>query len=499
VVRDTRDSDLLLERDFLLRLLELSHHDEPRPFIEEALELIVRLCGADRGYLEIYAPGSPDEAPRYAAARGGLSHEVVRETLSSSIISEVLAQGGVVETAAAVDDARFADRESVQRNQIEAVLCVPIGAPPSIGVLYLQGGSHAGGLRERGRPFVELFARHLAPVADRIVRQARLDEEDPTARWRSRLGRHAENIIGRSHALADVLKAAALAAPLDMNVLITGPSGSGKSMLAEAIARTGPRADKPFVSVNCSTIPDTLVESELFGALPGSHSTATRRIRGKVDAAQKGTLFLDEVAELSMPAQAKLLQLVQSKSFYPLGGIEPQEADVRLIVATNADLLERVLTNRFREDLYYRLRVLEITMPPLASRRSDIALLAEQFLSQTCGPLGRTLRFSGAALRRLEIAEWSGDIRELQHTVTAAAVRILADDVNLLEPYHLFPGDPVPNHQGDFREAVREFQRRYLLDALEEHDWNVSSAAQSLGIARSHVYNLIRTLGLARP
>lgn len=196
---------------------------------------------------------------------------------------------------------------------IEAVLCTPIGADPAVGVLYLQGSTGRGPFSNDDRDTAALFTRHLAPLADRLPVRERHDD-DPTHVHRSTL--RLERVIGRSPALAELFRQVALVAPLDVSVLLSGDSGTGKSQIARVIHDNGPRGRHPFVDLNCAALPDALIESELFGALPGAHSTATRKIDGKVAAAEGGTLFLDEAGNLSLPAQAKLLQLLQSKGYF---------------------------------------------------------------------------------------------------------------------------------------------------------------------------------------
>src|SRR6185369_11883321 len=204
-------------------------------------------------------------------------------------------------------------------------------------------------------------------------------------------------------ALAAVLKQAALVAPLDVHVLLTGETGTGKSQLARVIHDNGPRAPRTYVELNCAAVPEALLESELFGALPGAHSTANRRVEGKVAAAEGGTLMLDEIGELSMSAQAKLLQLLQSKEYFPLGAARAERADVRVIAATNIDLKQAAAERRFREDLFFRLQVLPIRMPSLAERREDIAELAAYFCAVACERHHlRHLELSSSARRAAE-------------------------------------------------------------------------------------------------
>jgi Nif-specific regulatory protein len=395
-------------------------------------------------------------------------------------------------------DERFRERDSVRARGIEGVLCAPIGGDAARGVLYLQGRSGAFG--EDDRRTAETLALHLAPLAERVL--ARVRTEGATDATRELRGRYRlEGFVGRSPALAQVLEQAMLAAPLDVNVLLTGPSGSGKSLLARAIHANSRRANGPFVELNCAALPETLLESELFGALAGSHSEARRDVQGKVAAAEGGTLFLDEVGEIPFAAQAKLLQLLQSRQYYPLGASSPVRADVRLVAASNADLPEEVRQRRFREDLLYRLQVLPIRLPSLAERREDLPGLAEHLAAAACRRHGLpALTPNAATVRAILAAEWPGNVRELEHAIEAAAIRAAGRGSACIEPHHLFPAATVQGaHEPlSFREATRLFQRELLEKTLEECGWNVAEAARRLELARSHVYNLLRDFQVAR-
>jgi Nif-specific regulatory protein len=312
-----------------------------------------------------------------------------------------------------------------------------------------------------------------------------------------------DTVVGRSAALAAVLKQVALVAPLDVAVLLTGESGTGKSQLARVIHDSGPRAGQSFVELNCAALPAELVESELFGALPGAHSTATRRIPGKVEAAEGGTLFLDEIGELPLAVQAKLLQLLQEKTYYPLGATAPARADVRIVAATNAELQRAVSEKRFREDLFYRLQVVPIRVPSVAERAEDVAGLAAVFCAQACERhrLPR-LQLSPNAQRAVQAAEWPGNVRQLAHAVEAAAIRAAGDGLLRVEREHLFPDSPSSPAAAPavrtFQQATRQFQEDLLRRTLDETEWNVSETARRLDLTRTHVYNLIRAFALER-
>ncbi|MBM4363113.1 MAG: sigma-54-dependent Fis family transcriptional regulator [Deltaproteobacteria bacterium] len=461
---------------------------------------MLRTAAGSEGYLELFGEG---EEPGYWTAVGVADDALpgLRESVSRGIVAEAVAAGRAITTPAAFLDPRFRDRGSVQRARVEAVLCAPIGTTPPIGVLYVAGRSAPGPFDDADLARAELFGRHLAPLAHRLIHARRGLAPDPTAELRARLD--VDDLVGRSPALAGLLREVAVAAPLAVSVLITGETGTGKSHLARAIHRNGPRASRPYVELNCAAIPEPLMESELFGALPGAHSTARTRIEGKVAAAEGGTLFLDEITELSISAQAKLLQLLQSREYWPLGSSRPQIADVRILAATNLDLRRAVEARTFREDLLYRLQVLRIRMPALAERREDIEPLAVYFASVAA----RTHRLpaaplSSGALGALCASAFPGNVRELAHLVEAGVIRAAAEDSPQVEARHLMTDQPgpvgEPGRGRTFLEETRDFHADLLRRTLEEQGWNVAATARRLDLTRSHVYNLIRQHGLLR-
>jgi Nif-specific regulatory protein len=310
-------------------------------------------------------------------------------------------------------------------------------------------------------------------------------------------------ICGTSHAIRDVVERLRLAAPLDIQMLFTGPCGTGKTLLATAVHHASARRDRNLVEINCATLQEGLLENELFGAEPGAHSAVPRGgLKGKVEAAEGGTLFLDEVAELSPGCQAKLLQLLQDKTYYRLGGNQLRRADVRVLAATNVDLRAAVQNRHFREDLYYRLRVLEVKIPSLAERSEDLVPLSRAFLIQALERHGLPPKaLAPDAIRALHEAEWPGNVRELAHRIESAAIQAHLRRSDRIEDGDLFPEELATTGDAIYslEEATRRFQRKHVLAVLQSENWNILEAARVLDVCRSHVYNLMRAFDLRNP
>ncbi len=304
------------------------------------------------------------------------------------------------------------------------------------------------------------------------------------------------NIIGSSDAIQKVFVMMEKVIPSKSNILITGESGTGKGLVAQAIHEAGPRKDKPFISINCGAIPENLLESELFGHKKGSFTSAVEDKKGLITMANGGTLFLDEVGELPPALQVKLLHVIQTKELTPVGDTRVVTVDVRIIAATNADLTQRVKEGRFREDLYYRLNVIEIKMPPLRDRRDDIPVLIKHYLDAFNKEAGKAIKdVDYEAMQSMLAYDWPGNIRELRNTLERAVV--LADGEvitihDLTDKFRTLDVEGVS--ASSLRQALDDFERDYVKRSLAESKGNKEATAAKLGIDLATLYRKLKKL-----
>lgn len=313
-------------------------------------------------------------------------------------------------------------------------------------------------------------------------------------------------MIGRDEKMQNVFALIERAAKVDSKVLITGESGVGKDLVAKAIHYNSSRAEFPFVAMNCFAIPETLIESELFGYKKGAFSGADHDHPGRLQQAQRGTLLLDEIADMSLMMQAKVLRVLEDRTVTPLGSTETRQVDVRLLAATNKDLQQEIENGNFRSDLYYRLNVIPIHVPPLRERKEDIQPLAEFFLEEICRGQGLSQkRFAGNVWPLLQDHNWPGNVRELNNVVERAAVLSLdrVIDATLLrealQPAMPQPAAAKPTARAQTLEEARAaFERAFILQKLNEHDWEIMVTAEALGINRTSLWKKMQVLGLKK-
>jgi DNA-binding NtrC family response regulator len=348
---------------------------------------------------------------------------------------------------------------------------------------------------------------HLVLLVERALSRRRVLIENLLLKEElaTRLG--APRMIGESAALKQVILAVQRAAPSDATVLVEGESGTGKELVARALHALSPRSARPFVAINCAAIPEPLLEAELFGYERGAFTGATARKLGKFEIAHRGTLFLDEVADLPLSLQAKILRALENRTFDRLGGLSPVHVDVRIVAATNRTLRAMVMTRGFREDLYFRLSVFPIVVPPLRDRRDDIPILARHFVDRLCREVKKRVTLSAAAIAALQRYDWPGNVRELQNCIERAIILASGDTI---QPEHLKlegdirqPPDRAPagrwagfDWSGTLEEVARraaaEAEQRKLVMALSDARGNRAQAAGALGIPLSDLLDLIR-------
>ncbi|MGA2959107.1 MAG: sigma-54 dependent transcriptional regulator [Thermodesulfobacteriota bacterium] len=310
-------------------------------------------------------------------------------------------------------------------------------------------------------------------------------------------------IVGNSPEIQQLKEQIKIVAPTNGWVLINGENGTGKELVARGIHALSLRADRPFVEVNCAAIPEELIESELFGHEKGSFTGALTKKRGKFDLSNGGTIFLDEIADMSLKTQAKILRILQEQKFERVGGTEMIYVDVRVIAATNRDLKEEIQKTKFREDLYYRLNVIPIVVPPLRDRKTDIPLLVEHFIAEFCLDNNKELKkISPEAMSLLVAYSWPGNVRELKNIVermvimTRGAVIEAKDVPDPIQEQHKAPMEFSFFEFGLLKDARREFEKRFIMKKLMENDENISKTAEVIGIERSNLHRKIKSYGI---
>jgi len=325
------------------------------------------------------------------------------------------------------------------------------------------------------------------------LEQSRLERENDRLRAQNL---RAHEILGESRAMVELKQQIETAAPTNGWVLVSGENGTGKELVARQIHHRSKRAEGPFVEVNCAAIPEELIESELFGHEKGAFTGAVAQKRGKFELANRGTLFLDEIADMSLMTQAKVLRILQEQSFARVGGTEMIEVDVRVIAATNKDLVEEIEKGNFREDLYYRLNVLPFHVPPLRERVEDVAILAHTFVEEFCAESGaKPKRIAAAAMKRLQNHSWPGNVRELRNLMERLVIMCPDEKIAAASLPDTLSAT-LPREGGELPmldEARRNFEREYLLTRLAEHGWNISRTAEAIGIARESLSRKIKT------
>jgi two-component system response regulator HydG len=346
---------------------------------------------------------------------------------------------------------------------------------------------------EKGREPDELFHRIDRALSDQALRR-----EQDSARGQMAEGEAVPGIVFRSSAMRRVLDIVARVAPTDATVLIHGESGTGKELIARAIHRGSRRARKPFVALNCGALPETLLESELFGHVKGAFTGASVNKKGLFEEADGGTVFLDEIGEMAPALQVKLLRTLQDGEVRAVGSIQPITVDTRVVAATNQNLDVLLRQGRFREDLFYRLNVIAFAIPPLRERREDIPLLVEHFLDRFNRKQGRALRLEDDTLQLLVGHPWPGNVRELEHALERMVILGEGDTITIDDlPFRIANGGEA-ELAAPSRGSLADTEKAHIREMLERHGWNYSRTADALGISRTTLWRKLKEYGFSR-
>jgi transcriptional regulator with GAF, ATPase, and Fis domain len=468
--------------------------------LESMLDAVIEVTGAEKGLIllnddaftgEKKAEGEPGSEPvtptgqRIRASRN-VKREAVTDgpagdrAISDSIVKKVIETGRAVIVSDALSDSQFKTSESVLALRLSSVMCAPLVSQGHVqGVLYV-GNDRVKGLFERSQlDVLSIFASQASLILQNalLLSALRADKEKLTNELKDK--RFGE-IIGACPSMLEVFRKLQKVATTDISVLITGETGTGKELIAREIHRRSNRAQGPFVVINCGAIPENLIESELFGHVKGAFTGAVASRPGKFQVAGGGTLFLDEIGELPLNLQVKLLRALQERIVFRVGDSKPEKVDIRVVAATNRVLEEEIRAGRFREDLYYRLNVVNIYLPALRERGDDVLIIARALLSKHTEELGAHVQgFTPQALAAIKKHPWPGNIRQLENRIKKALVLC---DKSLLGPEDLDLGKEAETPILPLEKAKEDFQRRYVLEVLERNNGNRTQTARDLGV-----------------
>jgi len=461
----------------------------------QLLDLIFEVVPAGRG--AILLADSEGHQFNSTFARMRQSGQVPLVRVSRTVARQVLEQGIAILGTDVPNNGDLRDAESLAASQVRSLLCVPLTVfQKVIGCIYVDSNSTGNRLHEEHLQLVTAIAGISAVALENARRLQWLEQENQRLTVEVSQER---SLVGEGAQMKEIYQFLKRVAPTDSTVLIEGESGTGKELAARALHRNSPRADKPFVAINCAAIPETLLESDLFGHERGAFTGAAGLKKGRLEVADSGVVFLDEIGELAPALQVKMLRVLQEREFERVGGTHPIKVDIRLIAATNCNLEQAVREGAFRKDLYYRLAVLKVTMPTLRERREDIPMLARHFVqkhAKRCKVKPRPI--SREALSCLVNYDWPGNVRELENAIERALVlgssdMILPEDL----PESLLERTPPPEMtEAKYHAALKELKKQLICDAVEQTQGSYADAARILGVHPNYLHRLIRNLEL---
>ena len=489
---DTKSPFLRRDRRRLLLLCEFGRNvnsliEEPSRIQDEILKTLFKTLDAERGFIALVDKNSGELTCELVHDKGP---EESGEDLkvSRTIIHKVHKEGAAILTVNALKDSHFEQAESVREFKIRSALCAPLLYQDVVlGVVYLDNRAAVGSFSKDDLIFLTAVCQQAGIALGNASLHRQVVQEN--IRLESAI-RPTFELVGRSPSMKNVYLTMQKVAPSDITVLIAGETGTGKELAARALHTLSPRSSQPFVAVNCAAIPKELIESELFGHEKGAFTDAVQSRVGKFQSAESGTLFLDEIGDMSIDTQAKVLRALEEKEIQRVGGAGSVKVDVRVIAATNKDLQLAVESGDFREDLYYRLNVVTITMPALRDRKEDIIPLAEHFIA------GRNIRIGEKAERILLKYAWPGNVRELKNCIDHAVVM---GDGEIIQPEDL----PLSVRRNDKVISVPlgsldMLEKDHIIRVLRYTEWHKSDAAKILGITRQTLDNKLAKYNLSK-
>jgi transcriptional regulator with GAF, ATPase, and Fis domain len=460
--------------------------------LEAMLDDVIELTSADKGFLLMIegaeataGRGAKADAERRLVVRA--SRNVRKEAIanseghvSDSIVRRVIEEARPVIVSDALADTNWKSAESVIAMKLSSVMCAPLLSQGEvIGALYV-GNDKIKHLFDRTQlELLSIFASQASLILQNamLMNALRADKAKLEAELSDK---KFGEIIGSCPSMLEVFRKLQKVAGTDISVLITGETGTGKELIAKELHRRSPRASGPFVTINCGAIPENLIESELFGHVKGAFTGAVMSRPGKFQVADKGTLFLDEIGELPLNLQVKLLRALQERVVFRVGDSKPEKVDIRIVAATNRNLEEEIRAGNFREDLYYRLNVVNLWLPPLRDRGDDLNIIAKALLSKYADELKSPVKgYSPAALAAIKKYTWPGNIRQLENRIKKALVLC---EQTLLSPEDLDLGAGAESSILPLEKAKEEFQRKYVLEVLERNNGNRTQTARDLGV-----------------
>ena len=479
-----------------------SDYSDVKELLNKIIESATRLMSAEASSLLLVNP--ENNKLYFEIALGVKGPEVQRFSLNmgEGIAGWVAANNRSLIVNDVHADGRFFSDISKQIGfPTRAIVAVPMRVKDRcVGVIEIINKAGGGSFTDEDLQWLEIFATQAAIAVQNARSLEKVKEEIYLLQDKIQAERGYHTFIGSSKAIREKLDIALRAAQTDSSVLLLGESGVGKELFAEQIHLRSPRANAPLIRVNCAALPESLLESELFGHVKGAFTGATNDRRGRFELADGGTIFLDEIGDLPLSLQVKMMRVIQSKTFERVGGAEPVKSDVRIIAATNKDIEREVEEGRFRADLYYRLNVLPIYIPPLRERREDIPLLADFFLKRFNREIKKQISgFSPEAMDLLLSFAWPGNVRELENAIERAVVTAQAD---LLTPEAFILAGHTQAREDQYagkqlKEAVNVFKRHFIRQTLEMNRWNQTRTAKLLGIQRTYLSRLVKELEIS--